>query len=150
MLGTGQQFVAYGVHPDTRKPYTWTNALRDGEPLRTPIDKLPEVTPNKLRDFADQAAKLMTGLGYTEVKVSGGGEAAETLRVDAPVNFEFDAPVDIDRARSWLRGLTDRGDVAIEGQGGDDRTHPVACDLRDLGLSPDTALEVLLEPWRLE
>ena len=77
ILGSGQQFVGYGVHPDTGKPYTWTNALHDGEPLRTPLDKLPEVTPNKLRDFADQAAELMTGLGYTEVKVSGGGEAAE-------------------------------------------------------------------------
>jgi hypothetical protein len=56
ILGAGQQFVSYGIHPDTGRPYTWTNASVGGEPLRTPLDTLPEVTPEKLRDFAERAA----------------------------------------------------------------------------------------------
>lgn len=88
----------------------------------------------------------MTGLGYTHVKVSGRGEAAERVSIDTPVDLELDTPINLARARAWLRSLIDRGNVAVEGQGGDDRTYRVACDLRDLGLSPDTALEVLLEP----
>ena len=146
IIGAGQQFVSYGIHPDTRKPYTWTNTLLDGEPLRTPLDKLPEVTPEKLRDFAEQVAVLLKDLGYTDIKVNGGGEAAERVRLDAPVNIELDSPVNIERARTWLRDLVDGRDVAIEGQEGDSRTYQVACSLRDLGLSANTAWEMLLEP----
>jgi Bifunctional DNA primase/polymerase, N-terminal/AAA domain len=145
ILGIGQQFVAYGMHPDTGKPYVWTNALLDGEPLTAPLDKLPEVTPNSLRDFAERAASVMAELGYTDVKVSGIGAAAESVRLDAPVNTELDSPLNVQRARDLLRDLIDRGDVAVEGQGGDNRTYKVACKLRDLGLSPRTALELLLE-----
>jgi AAA domain/Bifunctional DNA primase/polymerase, N-terminal len=146
ILGTGQHFVGYGVHPDTRKPYIWTNALLDRDPLETPLDKLPEVTPDKLRDFAERAGTLMASLGYTDVKVSGRGEAAERVHLDTPVNLEVDAPANIERARTWLRSLVDRGDVAVEGEGGDNRAYQVACGLRDLGLSAKTAWEVLLEP----
>jgi hypothetical protein len=146
ILGTGQQFVSYGIHPDTHKPYTWTNTLLDGEPLRAPLDKLSEVTPDKLRDFAEQAAAPLKTLGYTDAKVNGRGDAAEKVHLDAPVNIELDTPVNIERARTWLRALVERGDVAIEGQEGDSGTYQVACSLRDLGLSAKTAWEVLLEP----
>ena len=56
ILGVGRQFVSYGIHPDTGKPYTWTNALLGGKSLLTPLDQLPEVTPEKLRDFAERVA----------------------------------------------------------------------------------------------
>jgi hypothetical protein len=146
ILGTGQQFVSYGVHPDTGKPYTWTNSSSDGDPLHTPLDKLPEVTPDKLREFADRASALMAEQGYTDVKVSGRGRSTEPKHLDAPVGGKFDAPIDLERGRTNLRSLIDRGEVAIEGQGGDDRTFKIACHLRGLGLSPQSALELLLEP----
>ena len=28
VLGEGQQFVAFGIHPDTRKPYRWSRWSR--------------------------------------------------------------------------------------------------------------------------
>jgi hypothetical protein len=146
ILSVGQHFVGYGIHPDTGKPYIWTNSPLGGEPLQTPIDKLPEVTPDKLREFAERAAALMASLGYTDIKVSGRGKAAERVQLNAPINPEFDTPDNLDRARSWLRSLIERDDVAIEGRGGDDRTYQVPCSLRGVGLSPATALEVLLEP----
>ncbi len=77
ILGVGRQFVSYGIHPDTGKPYTWTNALLGGESLLTPLDKLPEVTPEKLRDFAEQVALLLTSLDYSDAKFHGGNDSAE-------------------------------------------------------------------------
>jgi hypothetical protein len=40
ILGLGQQFVAFGVHPDTKQPYGWPLG---GSPLDVPFDALPLV-----------------------------------------------------------------------------------------------------------
>jgi putative DNA primase/helicase len=37
VLGTGQQFVAYSIHPETCRPYEW----QLGSPLETRVDELP-------------------------------------------------------------------------------------------------------------
>jgi putative DNA primase/helicase len=41
VLAEGQQFVAYGIHPDTGKPYEWNGA---GDPLAVPAEKLISVS----------------------------------------------------------------------------------------------------------
>jgi hypothetical protein len=146
IFGTGGQFVAYGVHPDTGKPYIWTKDLQGGEPLQTPLGQLPEVTPDKLREFAERVRELLEGLGHTDVKVTGGGRADGPVRFEPTVGAAVDATVDIEFARIMLRHLLERGDVAIQGQLGDDRTYKVACMLRDMGLSAETALELLMQP----
>lgn len=51
------------------------------------------------------------------------------------------------RARSHLVDLVRRGDVAIEGRGGDARTFQLACEILELGVSPETARELLEEIW---
>jgi hypothetical protein len=43
-LGVGNQFVAYGIHPDTRQPYTWHN----GSPCETALAELPSITPESI------------------------------------------------------------------------------------------------------
>ena len=146
ILGTGQQFVAYGIHPDTGKPYSWPNASVGGEPLQTTLAELPEVTPEKLVEFAERAVELLEGLGYTDIKLSGRGDAPEPVRLDAPPDLDLDSPADIERARQRLRVLIDRDEVAVEGHEGDKKTYTVACMLRDLGLSAEKALKMLLEP----
>ncbi|HEY1403522.1 MAG TPA: bifunctional DNA primase/polymerase, partial [Pyrinomonadaceae bacterium] len=50
VLATGQQFVAYGIHPDTRKPYTWTSFE---EPLDTPASVLPLLSMQDAEDILD-------------------------------------------------------------------------------------------------
>jgi len=56
-----------------------------------------------------------------------------------------------DSEEALLQGrgyLLDEAPIAIEGQGGDDTTYKVCCKLtRDFGLTPDGALELLLEHW---
>lgn len=50
VLGQGQQFVAYAVHPDTGKPYKWI----DGPGISDiPFDELPEITREQAQEFID-------------------------------------------------------------------------------------------------
>lgn len=41
ILGDGQQFVAFGTHPDTKKPFSWVSI---DSPLDVAVDDLPELT----------------------------------------------------------------------------------------------------------
>ena len=55
VLGMGQQFIAYGVHPDTGKPYDWpVQTLADIH-----IDELPAITEAQAREFAKAAYVLI-------------------------------------------------------------------------------------------
>ena len=55
VLGMGQQFIAYGVHPDTGKPYDWpVQTLADIH-----IDELPATTEAQAREFAKAAYVLI-------------------------------------------------------------------------------------------
>jgi hypothetical protein len=74
ILGIGQQFVAFGIHPDTNKPYRWLNIDEDfgpNDPLLIPFSELPSVTPDQLRDYARKAQDLLTAQGYGPVTISG-------------------------------------------------------------------------------
>jgi hypothetical protein len=48
ILSEGTQFVAYGIHPVTQRPYQWEEG---GEPLETPITSLPEITAEDVEKF---------------------------------------------------------------------------------------------------
>ena len=52
LLSDGRQFVAFGQHPGTGKPYTWPRDL-------PAFDKLPSVTPAQLDAFFARLATLM-------------------------------------------------------------------------------------------
>jgi hypothetical protein len=60
---------------------------------------------------------------------------------------ELDLPANIDRARTMLRAYVDAGTVAQEGEYGDKTTYVVACDLLGLGLTPETAFDLMSELW---
>jgi len=62
ILGNGQQFVAYGIHPETGKAYVWTEG--DG-PVFVYIDDLPVITEEQCREIIREFEKLMTARGYT-------------------------------------------------------------------------------------
>jgi hypothetical protein len=64
VLGDGQQFVAYAVHPDTGKPYRW---LDKAGPHNMPADDLPEITREDAEKIAAEFERLCTEAGW-EVK----------------------------------------------------------------------------------
>lgn len=59
VLGVGQQFVAFGMHPDTNAPYRWTT---EEDPRNTPIDDLPlldaETAGIVIAEFERRAAAM--------------------------------------------------------------------------------------------
>lgn len=106
VLGAGQQFVAYGVHPDTKLPYRWVDLA--GGAVELPVADLPIVTPDQLVQAARACVDiaLQHGMtlapGATVVPLHPGAVAAELdplMRDDEPVG------VDLARATEILNML---------------------------------------------
>lgn len=66
VLGTGQQFVAYGVHPGTGKPYAWLDGR--GGLTAWPVDDLPVVNEGFISDVLAYAEQALTKHGWTKGK----------------------------------------------------------------------------------
>ena len=80
LLGDGQQVVGFGIHEDTRKPYTWFG----GEPGAIKRDELPALDEKQAQKLVDDAVKLLVrDHGYKRAKQkpkekvdgAGGGSA---------------------------------------------------------------------------
>lgn len=73
VLGEGQQFVAYGIHPDTKQPFRWMSM---DEPLDTPADMLPVLTHAKAREIVEKFGEFAKEAGWTFKGGSAGGSRA--------------------------------------------------------------------------
>jgi hypothetical protein len=60
VLGRGQQFVAFGVHPDTKRPYAWGDVTPDD----TSPDELPAITQAQVEAFVAEAEAMLRATGY--------------------------------------------------------------------------------------
>jgi hypothetical protein len=79
-LGDGQMFVALGVHPDTRRPYTW----RRGIPSSVPRASLPAITEAEARELVEEAvALLIAKYGYKLPNGKDGDDNPFTKHADA-------------------------------------------------------------------
>lgn len=67
---------------------------------------------------------------------------AETIAVKVAPPVELDTPDNVTRALRYIGDLIARGDVAIEGAGGNDRTYKLFAQLHNLGLSLGMAIEM--------
>lgn len=70
LLGLGQQVVAFGIHPDTARPYDWP--LGD-TPLDVPLDALPRITSDEADAFLAEVAAILPGAGVTRGRRRSGG-----------------------------------------------------------------------------
>jgi hypothetical protein len=59
VLATGQQFVGFGIHPDTKVEYIWP----DRSPLEVPTSDLPAVTAEQCAAFVQSADTLLRQAG---------------------------------------------------------------------------------------
>lgn len=119
VLGLGQQFVAYGIHPETGQPYDW--------PLDTlaeiAIDDLPAITEAQAHAFATAAIALvppelrparLPHLQGAETAAGGVGEQRGTLEAETEA-LRFIANDDLDYD-SWVRiGLAIKGALGDDG-----------------------------------
>lgn len=60
---------------------------------------------------------------------------------------EKDLPINIERATEVLQNHVKNGNTAVQGQGGDDLTYRICCEILDFGLTPETALAIILDHW---
>ena len=60
ILADGQQFVAYHIHPDTKRPYTWNGG---GDLLTVPRAELFEITEAQARAIAAAAERILDKWG---------------------------------------------------------------------------------------
>lgn len=73
ILGRGQQFVAQGIHPETKRPFAWTTK---DTPFNMPADFLPILTVDQGRQVLAQFGEFAREEGWTFVSdnsTMGGG-----------------------------------------------------------------------------
>ncbi|WP_068306132.1 PriCT-2 domain-containing protein [Porphyrobacter sp. CCH7-A1] len=75
VLALGRQFVAYGIHPDTGKPYHWPT----GSLLDCPLDSLPSITEAQARAWLAEAVRLLPShmRAKPTVERTGGGSSGQ-------------------------------------------------------------------------
>ncbi|UHS61035.1 bifunctional DNA primase/polymerase [Agrobacterium vaccinii] len=59
ILGSGQQFVAFGIHPDTSGAYRWVGAT----PLEIQFSDLPEIATETIDAFVKEADTYLASVG---------------------------------------------------------------------------------------
>lgn len=64
ILGSGQQFVAFGIHPDTGSAYQWVGP----SPLEILFADLPEIEPSAIDAFVREADTYLANIGTPLIK----------------------------------------------------------------------------------
>lgn len=59
VLATGQQFMGFGIHPDTKAPYRWPEC----SPLDVPLHELPIVSRDRCEAFVAAAEDYLRKAG---------------------------------------------------------------------------------------
>lgn len=77
VLGTGNQFLAYAVHPDTGKPYSWRAAHGFlGDALhQVPPESLTRLTEHDIQHIADMVERIAKEHGLIEKQTDVGKES---------------------------------------------------------------------------
>lgn len=83
VLGRGQQLVVAGIHPDTKRPYSWHGGY---EPGAIPRSDLPEIDEREARAFLAQATDMLAKeYNFQQIKPNGSaapaGEPTPTIDV---------------------------------------------------------------------
>lgn len=108
VLGLGQQFVAYHVHPDTGKGYEWTDGLGGLSAVRA--DALPTVTEGQVDELLREVERLVSGVpglttvgSLTSLPVGPVGGAGDDEDWFSQLSDKVGAT--LDQYRGWLLAL---------------------------------------------
>lgn len=90
VLGDGQQFVAFHIHPDTKKPYVWVDGR---SPLTVRAAELTEISVSQIERLIEAFEDHAIAAGWKAVKAA---RSAATGAVDTENPFlEDSSPVQI-------------------------------------------------------
>lgn len=92
-LGTGQQVVVAGIHPDTRQPYRWFG----GEPGKIAREDLPYIREAEARELIERVADMLVAdYGYVRA-----GKRPRRKPTNADADADADTFDNIDGAADW-------------------------------------------------
>jgi hypothetical protein len=106
-LGDGQQFVAYGVHPDTGEPYRWFAR----ELMEVPREELPYIREADARALLEKATAIALDFGYRlkvdgEATGDGGAQPKPKPKPSEPRTFFQRVNTRaLERIESWAKAL---------------------------------------------
>lgn len=149
ILGSGQQFVAFGIHPGTKKPYTWG----PDSPLNSQSDiDLCKITLEQAREIAKEFDRYAKSRGWTADKTKSainGGEESESWTGSASyANVEDDDYLDDDIFKvKWEGTVEELAELMADLPPEDayDRWFPVLAALKDAEREPDEFREIARE-----
>jgi P4 family phage/plasmid primase-like protien len=103
VLGEGQQFVAYHVHPDTGRPYVWPEDFE--EPLCVRTSELPTLDEDQARGVCREFERLCTARGWMKAEDAheGGGGEGDSLALQMPPEESDD---EVARVKSALEHIS--------------------------------------------
>lgn len=109
VLGKGQQFVAYHVHPDTQRPYEWIDLLGGLESVRA--DELPIISEAQVAAALEKFEELALVAGLTRVLGSAARAGGATAQGNDDPLLAYSPPVGmaLDDAKGLL-GYVDNED----------------------------------------
>jgi hypothetical protein len=103
ILASGQQLIAYGIHPDTKRPYLWEPA----GPMQVPAKQLPVITAKLADQFLTAATLLLKRQCGWQLKSNPATPATTPVRGPTSYSHQFD----VEAVRGILKVVTD----AVEG-----------------------------------
>lgn len=108
MLGDGQQFVAFGIHPDTDQPYQWIDPSES--PLTNHVIDLPTLDGDQLHAICREFERHVEALGWVK-KSSGSSSSATSGSGDGDYDSLADIPPpsesthEVERVKSALASI---------------------------------------------
>lgn len=107
VLGKGQQFVAYHIHPDTGEPYEWVDELFLFSPEYLHAKELAVITRDQVDAIMTEFSRKATELGYSLKSEQSAspvvlGEDAELQRLLTPVKAPIEG-ITLDDARRMIK-----------------------------------------------
>lgn len=86
VLGKGQQFVAYHIHPDTNKPYEWVDLLGGLEYVRA--DDLPVLTESQVAEALRTFERMASEVGLSRRAATAVESAPKAPKERTPADDE--------------------------------------------------------------
>jgi putative DNA primase/helicase len=94
ILGKGQQFVAYHIHPDTNMPYEWVDLFGGLAAMRA--DDLPTITEAQVEDALQVFEAMAAEAGLLRVQGSRARVGSVTSAPEDDPLMAYEPPVGID------------------------------------------------------
>lgn len=114
ILSEGRQWVAYHVHPDTKKPYTWPDA--NYNLLDTPASELQEINEDQAYELVAFFEQWCIDQGWARWKTKKQSTALTTKTARDPDELMGSVALGlaIEEVRDWVERLVNDDDVEYE------------------------------------